>query len=348
MSDRHAPSDRTLAALGLTGAHLTPLKSGLINTSWLVALQSGEQRVLQLLNPIFPPWINRDIDAITKHLAAKGFRTPRLIALPDGALWLEADEAVWRMLSYVPGTTFDRLRDADQAREAGALLARFHGALVDCEHSFAAARLGVHDLALHVAALEEAVQQQRGHRNYAIVAPLADAILALAAALGELPHTPDRNVHGDPKISNIVFDPDDGRALCMIDLDTLARMPLALELGDAIRSWCNPAGEDSPDAALSLPYFRSAMQGYAGFARGFVVEDEWRSFPAAGLRIAVELATRFCTDALEERYFGWDATRFGSASEHNIVRARAQLALAESIAAGLTELEDETQRAFAG
>jgi Ser/Thr protein kinase RdoA (MazF antagonist) len=348
MSDRRTPSKETLAALRLTGATLTPLESGLINTSWLALLTDGEQRVLQILNPLFPPWINRDIDAVTQHLADKGLPTPRPITLPDDALWLEAEDAVWRMLSYVPGDTYERLRDADQAREAGALLARFHAALADCEHNFANARLGVHDLARHIAALREALRTHRAHRNYAAIEPLAEAILGHAQTLPELAFCQDRNVHGDPKISNIVFDASSGQAICFIDLDTLSRMPLALELGDALRSWCNPAGEDDPGASLSLPLYCGAVQGYAAHAEGFVEEAEWRSFPAATLRITVELATRFCADALEERYFGWDRHRFASASEHNLARASSQLHLAESIAAQLAALETETQRAFAG
>ena len=82
--------------------------------------------------------------------------------------------------------------------------------------------------------------------------------------------------------------------------------------------------------------------------RNELTEAEWRAFPAATLRIAVELAARFCADALEERYFGWDRERFGSASEHNQARAQSQLHLAESIASQLETLQAETERAFRG
>jgi len=175
---------------------------------------------------------------------------------------------------------------------------------------------------------------------------LGSAILSLAASLPALPQTPDRAVHGDPKISNVLFDAETGKAVCLIDLDTLSRMPLALELGDALRSWCNPAGEDSATATLNTVLYRSALSGYAPEAKIFITEAEWRGFPAATLRITVELAARFCADALEERYFGWDQKRFGSASAHNRARAAAQLHLAESIAADIATLEIETERAF--
>ena len=99
--------------------------------------------------------------------------------------------------------------------------------------------------------------------------------------------------------------------MCLIDLDTLARMPVALELGDALRSWCNPATEDAADARFVRPFFAAAVDGYAAAAPGFLAHDEWGAIPRGTLTITVELAARFCADALRERYFRWDprATR---------------------------------------
>ena len=53
-----------------------------------------------------------------------------------------------------------------------------------------------------------------------------------------------------------MFAHDADRALCLIDLDTLAHMPVALELGDALRSWCNPATEDAGERALRARVLR--------------------------------------------------------------------------------------------
>ena len=127
-----------------------------------------------------------------------------------------------------------------------------------------------------------------------------------------------------------MFARDGDRALCLIDLDTLARMPIALELGDALRSWCNPRTEDATDAHFQRPLFEAAVEGYAAEARGFLTPVEWQSIPAGTLTVCVELAARFCTDALRERYFRWDASRYPSASAHNQARTRGQLQVAEN------------------
>lgn len=336
-----------LDAFALDPAALTRIASGHINATWLARDHEGRSRVLQRVNPIFSALVNRDIDVVTRHLRAKGLTAPALVPTRLGTLWLEHDGGIWRALSYVDGLTHASAGVPTRAREAGRLLGAFHVALGDLEHRFENVRLGVHDTAKHLAALEATIATRTAHPEHAAVAALAAEIAALAAGLDALPAAPDRIVHGDPKISNVVFDAETGRALCLIDLDTLSHMPVALELGDALRSWCNPGAEDGPDAGFATDMFDAAVEGYAASARGFVEPAEWHAIPLATLTISVELAARFCADALNERYFGWDETRFASASAHNQARARAQLAVARAIREALPALEAAVAQRFA-
>lgn len=340
MSDPTLPSAKVLETLGLTDAKLTRFESGLINDTWRVDTPDGKTLVLQRVNPIFPVTINEDIDLVTKHLENKGVFTPRLIPTPEGEVSLMASGASWRLLTFMPGVTRDVLENPRQADEAGSMLARFHLALSDLKHTFVNARLGVHDTPLHLETLKGALAEHRGHARFQEIEPLAEIILEIAAALPELPVSSDRIVHGDPKISNFVFDEITDDATCLIDLDTVAPMPIILELGDAFRSWCNLQGEEHRDAAFSLPLFRAAIAGYAREAWGFLTEEEWRALPAATLTITVELAARFAADALLENYFGWDAERYGTAGEHNQVRAHSQVSLAQSIRAQWSAMEE--------
>jgi aminoglycoside phosphotransferase (APT) family kinase protein len=255
---------------------------------------------------------------------------------------------VWRVLTRIQGVSRDALESPAQAREAGRVLAEFHRAVGDLDYTFRNARLGVHDTPRHVRGLRDALVEHAGHRDIAAIRPLAESVLARAAGLPPLPAAPDRIVHGDPKISNVMFAASGDRALCLIDLDTLARMPVALELGDALRSWCNPAAEDATSARFVVAYFEAAVGGYAAAARGFLAENEWRAIPLGTLTITIELAARFCADALRERYFGWDPTRYASASAHNRARTLGQLQVASGIAAEMAALEAITARAFGG
>lgn len=341
------PSPHVLADFDLDGAELEPAPGGLINRTWIVTPRSGRRGVLQRVNPVFDPRVHHDIEHVTSRLAAAGLTTPRLVPARSGALFVEHGGACWRLLTYIDGVTRDAPADAGEAGSAGALLGRFHAALAGARIELLAPRLGVHDTRRHLHALERALAEHAGHRAHAEIAALADEITALAGQLPALPEMPARLVHGDPKFSNVVLDATTGEARALIDLDTLTHMPAALELGDAMRSWCNPEAEDSSTATFSVERFAAALEGYAAGSAGLLDAAEWRAIPAATATIAVELAARFCTDALAERYFGWDAARFDDASAHNRARTRGQLKVAAAALEALPELERATARAFA-
>jgi len=353
VTHRQYPVDQILAEYGLQQAILSPLGNGLINQTWRVDVpQSGrpqsDRYVLQRVNDVFSPAVNRDIDLLTRHLEACGTPTCRLVPTRDGDLWVAHDAGNWRLLTWIDGVSHDSLKTPEQAHSAGRLLARFHRSVDGLEHDFATCRPGVHDTPKHLAFLRETLNLKAAHPQYAVIEPLGRRILAAADALPALPQTRDRVVHGDPKINNILFRHDADEAVCLVDLDTITRMPLPLELGDAMRSWCNPASEDNSYGEFSAALFQDAMQGYAEIARGWIEQSEWRAIVDATHTILVELAARFCADALNEAYFGWNPDRFASRTEHNQVRAAGQLTVAESLVAQQPHLETILSAAFDG
>jgi len=350
------PADKELQAqagivlrdYGLAGSSTEPLGTGLINDTFLVAVDPDLRFVLQRLNKVFAPEVNRDIDILTRHLALRGAATQRLMPADNGDLWVEHDGRVWRMLTFVPGICIDMLHSDSQARAAGELLAGFHRDVRDLELELHTERLGVHDTQRHLRTLRDALDAHHDHRNRAAIAVLAEEIFAVAEEMPELPALHDRLVHGDPKISNLVFDADSGAGICMIDLDTLAHMPLPLEMGDAFRSWCNPRGEDTQTSEFRLDLFAASVNGYAAVAGSFLLPVEWQSFVAASRIIMVELAARFTADALNESYFGWNPEKFADRSTHNQVRAAGQLQLYRSLTSRADAAEEIVLNAFAG
>lgn len=341
------PALAVLAAYPFEVATLARVTQGLVNLTVAVTARDGARYALQRLHPVFGPGVNANLDLVTAHLAGHGLLTPRLVRTREGALAVEAADGRWRVTTWVDGQAYDFLRGASQAEAAGALLARFHAAAADYVGPLLAERPPVHEFARHRAHLASALATAEGH---ALAAPVAAAAAQLDALRAAHPHpvaTPPRLVHGDPKISNLLFDPRGTRALCMVDLDTLARMALPLELGDALRSWCNPRREDDPQASFDLELFAAALSGYARGARDFVRADEVEALLPATLEIHLELAARFLADALEERYFGWDAARYPTRGAHNLARARGQLAAAASLAGRYDAAVTLVARAFA-
>jgi hypothetical protein len=226
--------------------------------------------------------------------------------------------------------TIHKITDRRDAFEAAGLAARFHAAVRDMDWTFRSVRAGAHDTPRHMHLLEGSLARYGSHRLFDDVAALAQQILERWRGWDGSRLLPQRVIHGDLKISNVRFLGD--RAHCLIDLDTMARDTLDVELGDAMRSWCNPASEDALETEFDLGTFESAMLGYAagvGETEGPSAE-EWAGIVSGIERVTLELAARFARDALEESYFGWNE-RFGTRGDHNLLRARGQLALARSL-----------------
>lgn len=313
---------------------IAPLAGGLINATFAVRRAGAPIAVVQRLHPVFAGEVNLDLERITAHLAAAGLTTPRLLRTVAGAPWLTVDDRPWRALSWVDGVAFAAVPSLDHAAAGGELVGRFHRAVDGLVHDYAFARAGVHDTAAHLARLRERVERP-GAEPAAV--DLGQRILTAAAALPPLPPLPLRHGHGDLKISNLLFAPDAARGVCLVDLDTLGRQTLAFELGDAMRSWCNPHGEDAGRVRFDLPIFTAALGAWRDVVGGRVGADE-RAAIVTGLEtVCVELAARFTTDVFDDSYFGWDPARFPSRRAHNAVRAEGQLALAAAVRAARAE-----------
>lgn len=310
----------------------TLLDSGLINRTWQITVHNTPVAVIQQLNTsVFSPEVHHGIQAVTEHLAAQGLLTPRLVPTTTGNLWHTTPQGqVWRRLTWVGNRTLHRLNTPAEAQSAGELVASFHTALTKCKVALNNPRPFAHDTPTHMARLQQALGLFQQHRLYHQVAPLAETILDHWEHWSGPTNLPTRLVHGDLKVSNLRF--TGVQAVAVIDLDTLGYGTLDAELGDALRSWCNPASEDSATAHFDLPVFRSAIQGYAQTMRNGppLSGAEWESIVPGVERISLELAARFATDALEERYFAWNP-RYGTRGQHNLLRATGQLALAQSV-----------------
>lgn len=329
------------------GATLEPLAGGLINDTFTVRDGHGDARaVLQRLHPIFAAEVNLDIAAVTAHIAARGLCTPRLVATTSGDLWTVVEGRTWRALTHVDGVCFDAITGDDLARAAGELVGRFHRATDDFRQPMAFTRAGVHDTAGYLTRLAE--QCRTVGDALPAAAALGHDILAAAKALPPLPDLGRRLCHGDLKISNLLFDrnQDPARGKCLLDLDTLGYQTLATELGDALRSWCNPFSEDDPGARVNVAGFGAALAGYAAGAGDLLSGAEVAAIVPGLETLCVELAARFCIDVFEDHYFGWDASRFSSRRDHNLARARGQLALASSVASHRDELNAITRASF--
>ncbi len=302
-----------------------PLGNGLMHATYVVDAQLG-RFVLQRLHPkLATPEIIADFRAVTAWLAAHAQLAPRLVG--PGVLQ-DDDGALWRMTTYVPGATHDKVQTPAEAEQGARALGRFHRVMADFDHDFGSQH-PLHDTVGHLDRLRAAADDPRHAAAREVVAEEIDLIvdrLSLALLPADLPR---RVVHGDPKISNVVF--RGTRAVGLIDLDTCNRHSVLVDLGDAVRSWCRDGSEDERQL-FRLDRFAAILKGYAkcGLA---LTDPEVAHLVNAGRLITLELASRFARDVLEDEYFAYDAARYADRRSHNRARARAMLFLAEDMAA---------------
>jgi len=322
---------RALAAFGKgIDCTISPISTGLIHQTFAISDADG-QSILQRVNPIFPPEINSNIAAVTQHLLARGHTTFALFE-SGGKPYVDlGNDGIWRLMTKLPGVAFDLGQSPEQVRAAGALVASFHSALCDFDEPLHPIGFPFHDTRRHLQDLGQAVQDAGDHPLASDVARLSNLIVSAWESIPRFENLPNRVIHGDLKFNNLLFESPDElgqtRAVALIDLDTLARMPMVFDWGDAWRSWCNRAREDQPIAELDLDLFRESSEGLMSGLDFQPIHEELESFSWGLEWVSLELCMRFAEDALLEKHWAWDSDRYERAGLHQLDRARGQFSL---------------------
>ena len=313
--------------------------NGHINGTWRFTVKQGEGQkayVLQSVNHhVFkdPYAVMENIRKVTAHLRAKGLRTLTFLENPaDGTLLYRKDGAYWRLSEALPGVSYDRTDDPVILRAAGRAFGAFGNALSDLDGSGLRETIpGFHDTVQRFNALSEAEKGDVSGRKASVTEELRAyreraekaALIACAASSGKIPL---RVTHNDTKFNNVIIDPVSKREVAVIDLDTVMPGTVLFDFGDAMRYLANTAAEDEQDIGkirFDSARFRAFAEGFLGEVKDCLTGAEKESLALSPFSATVECGARFLTDHLNgDVYF---RTAY---PEHNLVRARNQLALA--------------------
>jgi Ser/Thr protein kinase RdoA (MazF antagonist)/transposase len=252
---------------------------------------------------------------VTAYLVSCGLQVPSLVSTLDGKPFArDMSGGRWRVYPWLPGHVVESLPDPVMAREAGRLVGLLHKYLAACDYLPQGSIPHFHDTDFVLTELQNVHPQLPDEMR-----SIADGILATLPSL-IVTDEPQQLIHGDLKISNLIFD-DLGHAVGIIDFDTILRHARVIDLGDAFRSWCNRTAEDDPDARFDIVFFEAAASGYAeGFGMPSGPQERTRHLRAAK-QITLELAARFLIDVVHDAYFGFDAARYPHRRAHNVARA---------------------------
>ncbi len=310
---------------------MKPITSGLIHSSYKVESTSGTY-LLQRLNPTLENHsMARNYFVITEYLARRGHLTQVIIRNVRGELLTREGKNLWRLLTFVPGQVFENAPTSKQAYQAGRALGIFHRQLRGFRGRLEGKVLihDTEDVLKKFAKLPRTREQAQVYTS-----------LRLALLPSGLPQT---IIHGDPKLTNIVF-PKTGDPV-FVDLDTVRKGSVLLDLGDALRSWCKKTTERG--ITVDHRIFRQALQGYKdGRGTWKLSKREQRLIVQAYSLITFELAARFLVDAVEQKLFVWDKKLFPSLEKQNQMRAQKMLQLAGEIERHRPKLEAIVREIF--
>ena len=314
-----------------------PYGCGHINVTYLAVMESSRRYILQKINNNTfrdVAGLMENITAVTEFLRTKT-DDPRsvltLVKTHDGASYLHAQDAYWRVYDFVEGTICLQLPETDEDFYQSAVgFGTFQQLLTD----FPAAKLhetipNFHNTPDRYRALLETLERDPMHRaaqvqpeiEFALARQAEMSAIQNALTAGELPL---RVTHNDTKLNNVLLDAKTRKALCVIDLDTVMPGSSLYDFGDSIRFGAATAAEDEKDLSkmeMSLDRFRVFTRGYVRACPGLTAK-ELELLPMGAKTMTMECGVRFLTDYLDgDHYFA--VHREGQ----NLDRARTQFKL---------------------
>lgn len=249
--------------------------------------------VLQRVNTFAfknPKDVMHNIKLVSNHLKAKGIEGLSFLETEDGELFFEDESGFWRISKYIDSVTHLVAADESMAGECGRAFGSFDAAISD---------LNVSDLKVTIPDFHNTRKRYEDFEKAVLKSEIDDASIEVgkflaikeeACALCDA-NLPLRVCHNDTKPSNVLFDRT-GRAIAVIDWDTIMPGNLCIDYGDGARLM------DTKEKlkAFTLGFFESSFD---------IMNDEEKAMmPKAPFCIAAELGLRYLTDHLNgDKYF---------------------------------------------
>lgn len=294
---------------------------GFINDTYIVTFRGAEHTARYVLqrvnNSVFgqPDDVMNNLRVITDHLKKKcddsgwQIQFAEIVKTRDGKdFYRGTDGNVWRVTTYIENAkAYDTIQGLWHAEECGKTLGRFLDLVNDIDvakikttipgYHVPSEYLRQYDETPKGGAPRELIEFVERHREEAVELENAERAGILQK----------RIIHGDPRLNNIMIDERNRNGIAMIDLDTASPGLVQMDFGDAVRSICNPAGEDVrslEDVSFRLDVYESFSKGFFETADSFLTTEDRKYMVKAVKILPFELGLRFFTDHLRgDKYF---------------------------------------------
>lgn len=331
-----------LSAYGLVmgECRIQAFGSGLINATWKVS-HADKNYILQRINhQVFkqPALIAQNISVIGHYLEKhhpEYFFVQPVLTTDKQDMVVTPEGEYYRLQPFVANShSYDVVNSEQLAYEAARQFGRFTRLLSGIDTNEIQVTLpDFHNLTLRYAQFEQAVKQGNPTR-------IAEAgqdiniirrykfLTEIFTSIQHSPYFKIRVMHHDTKISNVLFDADN-KGICVIDLDTVMPGYFISDFGDMMRTYLSPASEEETDLSkvkVRKEYYTAIVNGYLSEMKDELSVTEQAHLVYAGQFMVYMQAIRFLTD-----YFNNDVYYGAKYEQHNLLRARNQLSLLESI-----------------
>lgn len=342
-------------ASGNSVSAVTEFGNGNINDTYIVTCSPQEKFVLQRINThVFkqPSLIMQNMRAFTEHVhrrvkqEGRVWDSPRVIPAQDGNdYFIDSENGFWRAISFIDNArSFDTITDSAHAREVGYALGTFQSLISDLPiDSLADTLEGFHITPRYLQHYDTVFPQHKRQLSPEVKHGIQfiEERRAFAFTLEDA-GLPLRPIHGDPKVNNVMVHNDTGKAISIVDLDTVKPGLVHYDIGDCIRSGSNPLGEDAENwqAVHYNPEIGAALlEGYLAEAQAFLTPADYEHLYTSIRLLAFELGLRFFSD-----YLAGDVYFKVKYPEHNLQRALVQFQLTQSIEAHEAEIRSSIQK----
>ena len=349
-----------LAAYNLSGNFINceKLTDGHIHSTFRVEFEDGGEKKNYLLQNV-NTYVFKDIEKLMRNvkgvteylgrvIAENGGDAQReclkLFGTKDGRIYYtDENGSCWRLYNYINGIhTVQVIKNKEVFYNAAKAFGTFRCLLADypidsLEETIPNFHNTVSRFADFKKALSDNLSGRAGNAKAEtefILARESDcSVLVDLLEKGELPLTV---THNDTKLNNVLFDDETNEGICIVDLDTVMPGLSLYDFGDSIRFGANTASEDEKDVSkvsLSLELFDAYTKGYLETAGKSLTPKEIEYLPFSAKLMTLECGMRFLGD-----YFNGDVYFHTDYPEHNLVRARTQLALVADIEKKMDEM----------
>lgn len=341
-----------------------PYGSGHINDTFLGRFntpQGVRKYIHQRINHrIFtnPERLMDNISRVTNHLRGKVLAEGKdadresltLVPSIDGSCYYRTDTGeYWRTYLFITrAKTYDLVETPDHLRSGGYAFGRFGSLLADMPGEPLHETIPMfHHTPNRVRLLQEAIDRDSCNRAAKVGKDIEFALsrseeMGTLVRLMEQGELPKRITHNDTKFNNVMIDDDTGKAVCVIDLDTVMPGLGLYDFGDMVRTGTITALEDEQDISkigVNLTMFESLVRGYLEGAGDTLLPEEVDRFVLAGKVITYTIGVRFLTDYLSgDMYFKIHRPK------HNLDRCHTQFKLVSEIEKHADEMQKIVDR----